>query len=54
MPAVIGVLRPGMFTHVSLRFLYLIFERLLDRLILLGRRFFSKDIEFLALRHEVA
>jgi hypothetical protein len=39
---------------VSLRLLYLIFERLLNRLWLLGRTSSSKDIELLVLRHEVA
>jgi hypothetical protein len=39
---------------VSLRLLYLIFDRLLGRLLLLGRTPASKDIELLVLRHEVA
>ena len=39
---------------VSLRLLYLIFDRLLDFLMLLGRTSSSKDIELLVLRHEVA
>jgi putative transposase len=39
---------------VSLRLLYLIFDRLLSWLILLGRASSSKDIELLVLRHEVA
>jgi putative transposase len=38
----------------SLRLLYLIFNRLLDWLMLLGRTTSSKDIELLVLRHEVA
>ena len=44
----------GMITDVSLRLLYLTFSRLLNWLILLGRRSSSKDIELLVLRHEVA
>ena len=39
---------------VSLRLLYLIFGQLLSWLTLLGRTTSSKDIELLALRHEVA
>jgi hypothetical protein len=39
---------------VSLRLLYLIFDRLLSWLTLLGRAASSKDIELLVLRHEVA
>ena len=39
---------------VSLRLLYLIFDRLLHWLLLLGRTSSSKDIELLVLRHEVA
>jgi hypothetical protein len=46
--------RPGMITAVSFRFLYLIFDRLLGWLILLGRASSSKDVELLVLRHEVA
>src|SRR6476469_385131 len=42
-----------MITDVSLRLVYLIFERLLDWLIL-GRTSSSKDVELLVLRHEVA
>jgi hypothetical protein len=38
---------------MSLRLLYLIFARLLDLLVLLGRSSASKDVELLALRHEV-
>jgi putative transposase len=37
-----------------LRLLYLIFLHLLNLLMLLGRSSASKDIELLALRHEVA
>jgi putative transposase len=52
---VIGVLRrPGMIMNVSLRLLYLIFDRLLGWLMLLGRASSSKDVELLVLRHEVA
>ena len=43
-----------MITAVSLRLLYLIFDRLLGWLTLLGRASSSKDIELLVLRHEVA
>ena len=39
---------------MSLRLLYLIFLQLLNLLLLLGRSLTSKDIELLALRHEVA
>jgi putative transposase len=39
---------------VSLRLLYLVFLRLLNLLLLLGRSSASKDIELLVLRHEVA
>jgi transposase InsO family protein len=39
---------------VSLRLLYLIFDRLVGWLTLLGRASSSKDIELLVLRHEVA
>ena len=39
---------------VSLRLLYLIFDRLLNWLTLLGRTSTSKDVELLVLRHEVA
>jgi hypothetical protein len=38
---------------MSLRLLYLIFLRLLDLLVLLGRSSASKDVELLVLRHEV-
>jgi hypothetical protein len=43
-----------MIMDVSLRFLYLIFDRLLGWLMLLGRASSSKDLELLVLRHEVA
>ena len=43
-----------MIMDVSLRLLYLIFDRLLSWLTLLGRASSSKDIELLILRHEVA
>jgi putative transposase len=39
---------------VSVRLLYLIFVRVCDWLILLGRSWASKDAELLVLRHEVA
>jgi hypothetical protein len=39
---------------VSLRLLYLIVDRLLHWLTLLGRTSSSKDVELLVLRHEVA
>ena len=39
---------------VSLRLLYLIFDRLLNWLLLLGRTSSAKNIELLVLRHEVA
>ena len=38
---------------MSLRLLYLIFLRLLNLLLLLGRSSASKDVELLVLRHEV-
>jgi hypothetical protein len=38
---------------VSLHLLYLIFDRLLSRLTLLGRATSSRNIELLVLRHEV-
>jgi hypothetical protein len=43
-----------MIMNVSLRLLYLIFDRLLGWLALLYRTSASKDIELLVLRHEVA
>jgi putative transposase len=43
----------GMIMAVSLRLVYLIFNRFLDWLVLLGRTSSSKDIELLVLRHEV-
>ena len=45
---------PGKILGVSLRLLYLIFDRLLDWLLLLARTSSSKNIELLVLRHEVA
>jgi len=52
---VIGIRRwTGMIMDVSLRFIYLIFSRLLGLLMLLGRGSSSKDVELLVLRHEVA
>jgi hypothetical protein len=46
--------RQAMIVDVSLRLLYLIFDRLLHWLSLLGRGSSSKDIELLVLGHEVA
>jgi hypothetical protein len=46
--------RPGKIMGVSLRLLYLIFDRLLNWLLLLGRTSSSKNMELLVLRHEVA
>ncbi len=43
-----------MIADVSLRLLYLILDRLLSWLLLLGRTSSSKNIELLVLRHEVA
>jgi hypothetical protein len=43
-----------MITDVSLRLLYLIFDRLLGWLMLLARASSSKNVELLVLRHEVA
>ena len=43
-----------MITYVSLRLLYLIVDRFLSWLMLLGRATSSKEIELLVLRHEVA
>jgi hypothetical protein len=43
-----------MIVRVSLRLLYLIFDRLLGWLLLLSRTRASKDVELLVLRHEVA
>jgi putative transposase len=44
----------GMIMAVSRRLVYLIFDRLLGWLTLLGRTSSSKDVELLVLRHEVA
>jgi hypothetical protein len=43
-----------MIVTVPFRLLYLIFDRLLSWLLLLGRTSSSKDVELLVLRHEVA
>jgi hypothetical protein len=43
-----------MIVNVSFRLLYLILDRLLGWLVLLGRTPASKDVELLVLRHEVA
>ena len=43
-----------MIATVSLRLLYLILDRLLSWLMLLGRASSAKDVELLVLRHEVA
>src|SRR5215207_10811950 len=43
-----------MITDVSLRLLYLIVDRFLSWLMLLGRTSSSKNMELLVLRHEVA
>ena len=45
---------PGMIAAVSLRLLYLIFQQVLGLVLLLGRTASTKDVELLALRHEVA
>jgi hypothetical protein len=42
-----------MTANMSLHLLYLIFNRLLGWLLLLGRTSASKDVELLVLRHEV-
>jgi putative transposase len=44
----------GLITGLSLRLLYLIVDRFLSWLMLLGRATSSKEIELLVLRHEVA
>jgi putative transposase len=43
-----------MIAAVSLRLLYLIFLRILGRVLLMGRTSSTKDVELLILRHEVA
>jgi hypothetical protein len=49
---VIGLVQwPGKILGVSLRLLYLIFDRLLDWLLLLARTSSSKNIELLVLRN---
>src|SRR5215207_7821349 len=42
-----------MIAAVSLRLLYLIFQKMLRLVLLLGRTSSSKDVELLVLRHEV-
>jgi hypothetical protein len=49
-----GRRRPGMIAAVSLRLLYLIFQQVLRLVLLLGRTTFTKDVELVVLRHEVA
>jgi hypothetical protein len=52
---VIGSLRPsGTITAVSLRLSYLVFQQVLRLILMLGRSSFTKDVELLVLRHEVA
>jgi hypothetical protein len=46
--------RTSSWSSVSLRLLYLVFVRVCDWLVLLGRSSASKDVELLVLRHEVA
>jgi hypothetical protein len=48
------VRRLGMIAAVSLRLLYLIFLQVLRLVLMAGRSASSKDVELLALRHEVA
>ena len=43
-----------MILTMPIRLLYLIFDRLLSWLLLLGRTSSSRDVELLVLRHEVA
>jgi transposase InsO family protein len=43
-----------MIAAVSLRLLYLIFQQVLGLVLLMGRTSFTKDVELLILRHEVA
>jgi hypothetical protein len=44
----------GMITNVSMGLLHMIFRQVLGLALLTGRTSSSKDVEFLALRHEVA
>jgi hypothetical protein len=44
----------GMIAAVSLRLLYLIFQRVLGLVLLMGRTSSTKNVELLILRHEVA
>ena len=43
-----------MSANVSLRLLYLMFQKVLGLILLMGRRASSKDVELLVLRHELA
>jgi hypothetical protein len=43
-----------MIPAVSLRLLYLIFQQVIGLVLLMGRTSFTKDVELLVLRHEVA
>jgi len=49
-----GCHRFGMIADVSLRLQSLIFQQVLGLVLLMSRTSSSKDVEFLALRHEVA
>jgi hypothetical protein len=48
------VRQPGMIANMSLRLLYLIFQKVLGLILLLGRTSSAKDVELLVLRHEVS
>jgi hypothetical protein len=52
---VVGALRcSGTITVMSLLLLYLIFRQVLGLVLLLGRTSYSKEVELLVLRHEIA